>query len=179
MSWSCGTCRGHPFLSPPFSPADWKHTISFFKFTKLSKTWESLRSWSGGSPDVLTHPGLVKCVVLQAEQPAALATLQGRGRGRWQQVGRLGDHGRVGGGGEGSGQGEALQLPLSLLLKHLAHHHLLLLEGGRRRLIRGAFKELGKVGIIYVVLQWVPNLHPKTLLCKSNKKINVWFAVAV
>lgn len=76
--------------------------------------------------ETLTHPRFVQRVVLQAEQAAApLAALQGRGRGGGQQAGRLGDHGRVGGGGERPGQREALQLPLPL--QHLAHGHLLLL----------------------------------------------------
>lgn len=87
----------------------------------------------------ITHPGLVMCIVLQAKQVAPLSALQGRGC-RWrQQVGWLGDHGWVRGRGECSCQREALQLPLSLLLQHLAHHHLLLLadsEGEDSRLIR-------------------------------------------
>lgn len=85
----------------------------------------------------VTHSGLVERVLLQAEEPASLASLQGRGRGRGQQVGRLGNHGRTGGRGEGSCQREALQLPLPLLLQHLAHHHLLLLGEAERRGFEG------------------------------------------
>ena len=85
----------------------------------------------------LTHPGLVKCSVLQPQQASgvALTTRQRRGRGGGgggaggQQDGALGDHGGGRGGAERSRQSEALKLSLSLLLQHLVHHHLLLLQG--------------------------------------------------
>lgn len=75
----------------------------------------------------------MKRVLLQPEEPASLASLQGGGCSWGQQVGWLGNHGWVGGGGESSCQREALQLPLTLLLQHLAHQGLLLLEEDERR----------------------------------------------
>lgn len=107
----------HPSLLQPETQL---HNTSY-------NSWKHHNMYHKERPFSVTHPGLVKCIVLQAKEAGTLAGLQGWGCGWRQQVGWLGDHGWVWSGGEGSRKREALQLPLSLLLQHLAHHHLLLL----------------------------------------------------
>ena len=128
------------------------------KVSKTGKTKHDSLHNHNEKPGGAAHPGLVKCVVLQSEEAASLAALQGWGWSRGQQVGRMGDHGWVWRGGECSCQREALQLPLSLLLQHLAHHHLLLL-GKEQNVYSQDTCETGRLHMSFCLYLFNHRLH--------------------